>query len=104
MSKLELIISKHLISRLKTNNLNDQAKTYFQLGSIAEELMDMATAKDLYLKVLQITVEVNDQVGLEVSCRNLARFYKEHPDDDWLAKAAQLLNTSLDELKSIIAK
>ncbi len=89
---------------IETNNRNGQAMTYHQLGIVAEVLNDISAAKRFYLQDLQITVEVNDQAGLEVSCRNLARFYKEHPDDDWLANAAQLLNTSLDELKAMIAK
>ena len=89
---------------IETNNRNGQAMTYHQLGRIAEALKDIASAKTFYLKSLQITIEVNDQAGLEVSRRNLIRFYQEHPDDQFLANAAQLLNISLEKLKSKIAK
>ncbi len=88
---------------IETNDRNGQARTYFQLGQVAEAIKDIAAAKTFYLQDLKITVEINDQAELNVSCKNLARFYQEYPDDQLLASAAQLLNISLGELKAMIA-
>ena len=39
-------------------------------------------AKAFYFEDLEITVELNNEHGLEISLRNLARFYQHTQDDN----------------------
>ena len=60
---------------------------------------DLQEASKAYLQDLQITIEFNDEHGLGISLRNLARFHREFADDDFLAAVAQCLNTTPAEVK-----
>jgi hypothetical protein len=60
---------------------------------------DVDNARAYYLEDLRITVEFNDEHGLGISLRNLARFYEATQDTALLTAAAQILNTTPDDLK-----
>ena len=81
-----------------------QASTYFQLAKVAEAVGEMQDAIDYYLKDLQITVEYNDKHGLGISLRNLARFYRAHPNDTLLESAAPILNATVEELREFLVE
>ncbi|PZO45296.1 MAG: Tfp pilus assembly protein PilF [Shackletoniella antarctica] len=76
-----------------------QASTYYQLGQVAEETGDAENARAYYIEDLRITVEFNDEHGLGISLRNLARFYQTTQNEALLTEAAQILNTTSDELR-----
>ncbi|MFW9263953.1 hypothetical protein, partial [Nostoc sp. CALU 546] len=78
------------------------ARTYFQLGKVAEELGELEEAKANYLQDLVITTEFNDEHGLGISLRNLARFYQTTQDEDLLREVAKIFGTTVEELKEAI--
>ncbi|MEM9450883.1 MAG: tetratricopeptide repeat protein, partial [Cyanobacteria bacterium P01_E01_bin.6] len=87
---------------IEFNDRYSQASTYFQLGKVAQELREYDEARACYLKDLQITVEFNDEHGLGISLRNLARFYRAHPDEDFLASIAQLMNAEVEAVRQAL--
>ena len=87
---------------IEFNDRYSQASTYYHLGKLSEELGELKEAKANYLQDLQITAESNDEHGLGISLRNLARFYQKTQDEEFLAAAASLLGATVDELKTAI--
>jgi tetratricopeptide (TPR) repeat protein len=85
--------------KIEFNDRYSQASTYFQLGKVSEALGNLSEAKTEYLQDLQITAEFNDEYGLGISLRNLARFYREYPEDSLLKNVAQCLNTTVEEVR-----
>ncbi len=77
------------------------ASTYYQLGKVAEEL-GLEEAKVNYLQDLVIMAEFNDKYGLEISLRNLARFYQATQDEDFLIEVAKAFGTTVEKLKESI--
>ncbi|WP_299414445.1 tetratricopeptide repeat protein [Acaryochloris sp. IP29b_bin.148] len=100
--KARTYYQKALDIKIKCNDTYSQASTLFQLGKIAEVLKDIVEAQKFYLQDLAITVECKDEVGMDISKRNLVRFYQRYPDEEFLASAAQILNISVKELKSMM--
>ncbi|GAB4383242.1 MAG: hypothetical protein Kow00121_44780 [Elainellaceae cyanobacterium] len=84
---------------IEFNDRYSQASTYFQLGKVFEALEDIPEARTCYLQDLQITIEFNDEHGLGISLRNLARFHSQHPDEEFLATVAQLVNATVEEVR-----
>ncbi|MFE4106673.1 hypothetical protein ACFVKH_10325, partial [Almyronema epifaneia S1] len=78
-----------------------QASTYYQLGKVAQETNDVENAKAYFLEDLSITVEFNDEHGLGISLRNLARFHQTTQDPALLTAAAQILSTPPNQLKQL---
>jgi tetratricopeptide (TPR) repeat protein len=78
-----------------------QASTYFQLGKVAEELGENEEALANYLVDLQITAESNDEHGLGISMRNLARFYQATQDPRILEAIAQVFGTTVDDISTL---
>jgi hypothetical protein len=64
------------------------------LGRVAEEVGDSQEAINNYLQDLAITAKSNDQHGLGISMRNLARFYKSTPNPELLKSIANILEVS----------
>ncbi|ODH02857.1 Tfp pilus assembly protein PilF [Nostoc sp. KVJ20] len=75
------------------------ARSYFLLGTVAEELGELESAKANYLQNLQITAEFNDEYGLGISLRNLARFYQVTQDESLLAAVSEILRMSVEEVR-----
>ncbi|MGD1943236.1 MAG: CHAT domain-containing protein [Leptolyngbyaceae cyanobacterium] len=90
-----------LAIKIEFDDRYEQASTYFQLGMVAEETGDVDNATAYYLEDLRITVEFNDEQGLGISLRNLARFYQATQNADLLTAAAQILNTTPDNLTQL---
>ncbi|HEY9696122.1 MAG TPA: tetratricopeptide repeat protein [Trichocoleus sp.] len=84
---------------IEFNDRFSQARTYYQLGQVAEVLGELESAKLLYFNDLQLSKEVGDESGLEISIRNLSRFYQVIHDDEWLGEAATLLGLDVCDLK-----
>jgi hypothetical protein len=72
------------------------------LGKVAEELGELEEVKVNYLQDLVITTEFNDEHGLGISLRNLARFYQTTQDEDLLREVAKIFGTTVEELKEAI--
>ena len=77
----------------------EQARTYGQLGLLAEELGELAEAKTNLLQALQIYFEFNDEHYLDATLDNLARIYKASQDESLLAEVASILDTTVEEVR-----
>ncbi|BDA76398.1 hypothetical protein CAL7716_105640 (plasmid) [Calothrix sp. PCC 7716] len=80
----------------------DCSSTYYQIGTVTEQLGELESAKANYLQALVITVEFNDEYGLGISLRNLARFYRVTEDEGLLVEMAPILGITIEELKQRI--
>ena len=49
-------------------------------------------------------MESNDQNGLGISLRNMARFYRLTEDQTLIAEAAKILDSTIEELQEFFAK
>lgn len=85
--------------KIDFNDRYSQAGTYYQLGQVAEALGELESAKLHYFEALRLSKEVGDEPGLEISVRNLRRFYQVIHDDQWLGEAAILLGLDVGDLK-----
>lgn len=77
----------------------EQAVTYYNLGMVAEALEELEEAKTNYLQALQLDVEFNNQDSLDISLRNLARFYQATQDESLLTAVASILRVTVEEIK-----
>lgn len=66
---------------------------------LAEALEQPEEAKTNYLKALQFSAESNNQDGLYISRRNLARFYQDTKDESLLAAVASILGATVEEIR-----
>ena len=64
-----------------------------------EELENLEQAKTYYLKDLECTAESNDEHGLGITMRNLARFYQKTQDNSLLTEVAAMINISEAEVR-----
>ena len=81
-----------------------QAHTYYNLGMVAEALEQPESAKTNYLKALQFFAEFNNEYGLDISLRNLARFYQVTKDESLLAAVTSILGATVEEIRSFCLK
>ncbi|MGL6342345.1 MAG: tetratricopeptide repeat protein [Waterburya sp.] len=81
-----------------------QASSYFQLGKVAEELEELEQAKSYYLKDLELTAESNDEDGLGITLRNLARFYQKTQDNSLITEVATMFDVTEAEVKDLFEK
>ncbi|MGB7314331.1 MAG: hypothetical protein WA939_15475, partial [Nodosilinea sp.] len=79
----------------------EQASTLSQIGLLAEDLENLAEAGNYHLQDLQICVEFNDQNRAAFTLKNLQRVYQATQNEALLTEAAQILNTTPDELRQI---
>jgi tetratricopeptide (TPR) repeat protein len=89
---------------IEFNDRYAQASTYYQLGKLAEEIGELEEAKANYLLDLQITAEFNDEYGLEISLRNLARFYQTTQDPDLNQTVAQLFDETIEQVQEYFGR
>ncbi len=78
----------------------EQASTYGQLGLLAAAQENYTEAGRALLQALEIFAEFNDQHSVAQTIQNLNRLYQTTQDATLLTAAAQLLNTTPDELKA----
>ena len=76
-----------------------QASTYYHLGKVAEATEEIGNAKNYYLQDLEISVEFNDQHSLDIIYKNLARFYRNHPDKTFLQDIAHIAHQSPKDIQ-----
>ena len=77
----------------------EQARTYGQLGLLAEELGELEEAKTHLLQAVQIYKEFNDEHYLDVTLDNLTRIYKASQDESILTEVASILGTTVEEVR-----
>lgn len=90
---------KQALQIFEFNDRYSQTSTYYQLGTVAEATGELEEAKANYLLDLQITAEFNDEHGLEISLRNLARFYQTTQDPDLIHTVAQVCNATVEQVQ-----
>ncbi len=89
--------------RIAVGDHYSQARTYGQLGLLAEAQADYAQAQQHLLQALVIFVEFNDQHSVEMVLQILARLYQTTQDDTLLAAVAQCLGTTPAEVQERFA-
>ncbi|WP_017328148.1 hypothetical protein [Synechococcus sp. PCC 7336] len=72
-------------------------------GAVAEALGELEEAKVNYMQDLQITAEFNDQNGLGISFRNLARFYQSTQDNSLISTVAETLGVTVEQVQELFA-
>jgi tetratricopeptide (TPR) repeat protein len=86
--------------KIEFSDRYSQARTYSQLGLLAEELGDLEEAKSNHLQDLQISKEFQDQNRLAFVTQNLSRIYQVTQDQSLLETMAKILDTSIEEILS----
>jgi tetratricopeptide (TPR) repeat protein len=92
-----------LAIKVEFNDRFSQAGTYFQLGQVAEETSDIQEAINNYLQDLTITAEFNDEHGLDISIRNLTRFYQATQSEELIAEVAKILGVDELDVRELFA-
>ena len=62
---------------------------------------NLEQAKTYYLKDLEFTAESNDENGLGITMRNLARFYQKTQDNSLLTEVAAIFNITEAEVREL---
>ena len=82
---------KALEIRLKKDNEQGAANTYYQLGRIAQKRRDFETAEDWYQKALAINIEQGNEYGAALIYHQLGILAQERQDfeiaEDWYQKS-----------------
>ena len=89
---------------LEFNDRYSQAGTYHQLGSVAQEQRQWAQARDYLMQDLTISAEFNDEHGLGITLRTLARLWKAGGDADLPAAVAAVLGAPAGEVEAMFAQ
>ena len=73
---------------------------YLQLGRVAEAQRQWAQARDFWLKDLAITVEFDDEPGLAITLRSLARLWQATRDPEVPAAVGAILSVTPGEVET----
>ena len=77
------------------------ARTYHQLGRVAEELREFEQAQVNLLQALEIFAEFNDEHSLGIALHNLAPIYETTKDESIVQAVAQLYGLTVEKVKKV---
>jgi tetratricopeptide (TPR) repeat protein len=84
------------------NDLRGQAITYCTLGNVSMSLEDWQDSCVSHLEALKIWLNISDEHSVrKYSLVNIQRLYQQTQDETLLTAAAQLLNTTPDDLRQM---
>jgi Tfp pilus assembly protein PilF len=84
------------------NDRYSQARTYHQLGTVAQKQRQWDTARENLIKALEILVEFEDQQNVKIVLRSLARLWQAAADQRVLTEAARVLSISEEDAKKLL--
>jgi Tfp pilus assembly protein PilF len=69
VGQAEQYYKQALAIKIEFNDRYEQARTYHNLGAVAQKQWQWEQARDYFLKDLAITAEFDDKHGLEITLR-----------------------------------
>jgi hypothetical protein len=86
------------------NDRYNQAGTYHQLGSLAQQQGQWEYARKFFFPALELFVAVKDDYSSGIVLHNLAQLWRNSSDTNLLAAIAPILGKSLEETEALLRK